>query len=203
MKIGDIIKFGKYDWRIIDIQDEKVLIITKNIVEMGNYHGKRFDNKVKITWADCDLRKYLNIKFFDKFNSEEKEKIISVNNQNPDNPWYLTKGGEETQDKIFLLSLYEVCHYFGDSTEKLQNTTGKRLQISNKKNHISDVNDNNRMAKNDNGEYECWLLRSPGCFAFQVAGVYVDGEVAVEGMPVCHPDKEKMGIRPALWMKLK
>ena len=53
---------------------------------------------------------------------EEKELIVPVINKNPDNNWYKTIGGDDTEDRIFLLSLEEaVCRYFGDSSSLLYN----------------------------------------------------------------------------------
>lgn len=81
-----------------------------------------------ITWADCELRKYLNGKFYDKFNEIDKLRITLATNKNPDNPWYGAKDGEDTQDNIFLLTIEDVvCRYFGDSSEKLHNR-GKNLK---------------------------------------------------------------------------
>lgn len=51
-----------------------------------------------------------------------QSRIIPVINENPDNQCYGTKGGEDTQDRIFLLSLEEAtCKYFGDSSSKMYN----------------------------------------------------------------------------------
>ena len=116
-KIGSIISFGDYNWRVLDIQNNAALVITEEIIEQRAYHDAYKD----ITWADCALRKYLNGEFYDKFNVTDKSRIIPVINKNPDNQWYGSKGGEDTQDSIFLLSLEEVCKYFGDSRSKLQN----------------------------------------------------------------------------------
>lgn len=70
---------------------------------------------MEITWADCELRKYLNGEFYDKFSEINKSRIIPVTNKNPDNPWYGAKGGEDTQDNIFLLTIEDVvcrCEVF-------------------------------------------------------------------------------------------
>ena len=45
-----------------------------------------------------------------------------MTNKNPNNPWYGSMGGEDTQDKIFLLTIEDVvCKYFGDSSRLLYN----------------------------------------------------------------------------------
>lgn len=37
-KIGSIISFGDYKWRVLDSQENAVLIITENIIEQRIYH---------------------------------------------------------------------------------------------------------------------------------------------------------------------
>ena len=118
MQVGDKILFGNYDWQVLDIQNDRALIITENIIEQRPYHNAY----VGITWTDCSLRKYLNGEFYDRFNKDDKSRICPVINKNPDNQWYGIKGGEDTRDRIFLLSIEEVvCKYFGDSSSKLYN----------------------------------------------------------------------------------
>ena len=38
MQIGDKIRFGRYDWRVLDIQNDMALIITDEIIEQRVYH---------------------------------------------------------------------------------------------------------------------------------------------------------------------
>ena len=138
-KIGSIISFGGYKWRILDTQGNTALIITENIIEQRIYHDAYKD----ITWAECALRKYLNGEFYDKFSATDKSRIIPVINKNSDNQWYGTKGGEDTQDNIFLLSIEEAaCKYFGDSSSKLENPKGNRRYWFERK----DENNRKRMA---------------------------------------------------------
>ena len=117
MQIGDKIRFGRYEWRVLDIQNDMALIITDEIIEQRAYH----DAYKEITWADCALRKYLNGTFYETFDKVDQYKIVMVTNKNLNNQWYGTEGGADTLDLIFILSLEEVCKYFGDSRSLLQN----------------------------------------------------------------------------------
>lgn len=118
MQIGDKIAFGNRKWRVLDRQNDTALIIADEIIEMRPYHADYVD----ITWAKCSLRAYLNSEFYYTFTATEKSKIITVLNQNHDNPWYGAKGGDDTEDKVFILSLEDaVCRYFGDSSPNLYN----------------------------------------------------------------------------------
>ena len=71
--IGEVISFGGYNWRILDIKNNAALIITEYIIEQRAYHDVYKD----ITWAGCSLRKYLNGEFYD---TDSKEKTSSKKN---------------------------------------------------------------------------------------------------------------------------
>ncbi|MDR3084727.1 MAG: DUF6273 domain-containing protein, partial [Christensenellaceae bacterium] len=103
---GAALRFGGYTWRVLGIKNEAALIITEEIIEQRAYH----DAYNEITWAGCELRKYLNGEFYDRFSAADRSRILRVTNQNPGNPWYGTQGGEDTLDSVFVLSLEEaVC----------------------------------------------------------------------------------------------
>ena len=187
----DIINFGAFKWQVLDIKNSKALIITEGITELRWYN----DHFVDITWAECELRKYLNNEFYNTFNQDEKAKIAAVTNCNPDNPWFKTKGGTDTIDSIFLLSLEEVCKYFGDSIETL-------LNKGNQKWLIDDENNQKRQARY-NGEYHWWRLRSPGYYGRTSASINSRGNVYVRGNGVYGRPKDGGGVRPALWLKLE
>ena len=200
MEIGHKLSFGKFDWRVIDVQNNMVLIITENIIETRSYHDRYID----VTWADCALRKYLNGMFYDKFSKYEKLQIIPVINKNLDNQWYGTKGGVDTSDSIFLLSLDEaVCKYFGDSSAKLYNRNKKHKYWFQGK----DENNCKRVAT-FNGNINSWWLRSPG--RNSVKAVYIKGNpggcVGIQGNNVLEGNISERdyfgGVRPALWLKI-
>ena len=187
---GEIISFGDYNWRVLEVETDRVFVIAEDISEQRWYHEK-FE---EVTWADCALREYLNSEFYDGFSRNEKEKIIEVTCKNLDNPWFRTKGGKATVDKIFLLSLEEVSKYFGDSKRKLHHK-GKQTWL------IDDKNNSKRQAKYE-GEFHWWRLRSPGYYSRTAASVNSSGHIYVRGNGVHGSPKDSGGIRPALWLKL-
>jgi hypothetical protein len=197
-KIGSIMSFGGYNWRVLDIKKNKALIITEYIIEQRPYHDAYKD----ITWADCSLRKYLNGEFYDKFNADDKSRIIPVINKNPDNQWYGTKGGADTKDSIFLLSLDEVCIYFGDSRDKLYNKGKNQRYWFERK----DENNSKRIARLLVNNWDWWWwLRSPG--RLNVKAVYIwgsDGTIGIQGNNILKGNisdgKCTGGVRPALWL---
>ena len=203
-KIGSIISFGDYNWRVLDTQENAVLIITEEIIEQRAYHDARND----ITWADCSLRKYLNGEFYDRFTATDKSRIISVLNKNCDNQWYGSRGGEDTWDYIFLLNIEEtVCKYFGDSSKNLENRSAKQRYWFQKK----DENNIKRRSKFD-GYVWWWWLRSPGRDNRRAVYIHGDGNIGIQGngtfrysSNTIHPSTgdNSGGVRPALWLKLK
>ncbi|HEY8422203.1 MAG TPA: DUF6273 domain-containing protein [Thermoclostridium sp.] len=198
-RIGDIIEFGGYNWRILDIQNSAALIITEEIIDQRSYHNFYKE----ITWAECSLRSYLNGEFYDRFSPEEKSRIIPVLNKNLDNQWHGAKGGEDTEDRIFLLSIEEVCTYFGDSRLKLYNRgKNQRYWLERK-----DENNINRIAmlRGANGSW-WWWLRSPGRYNVRAAYIHGDGNIGMQGNNVkkgnASDGRCTGGVRPALWLKL-
>ena len=186
---NDIITFCTYKWGVLNTKANRALIITEDIVDLRWYHTEFGD----ITWAECELRKYLNNGFYDTFSPEEKAKIIAVANSNPDNPWFKTKGGIDTVDSIFLLSIEEVCEYFGDSNENMLNKGCQKWLID-------DENNQKRQAKYG-GEYHWWRLRSPGYYGRTSASINSIGNVYIRGNGVSGRPRDGGGVRPALWLR--
>lgn len=204
MQTGDKIEFSKYKWRVLDIKNSAALIITEDIVELRAYHDKPGD----ITWADCELRNYLNGEFLENFTEEDRSKIIPATVVNSDNPWFGTNGGDDTEDKIFLLGIEEaVCKYFGDSSKNLRIPNGKYKYWFTRK----DVNNDKRISAYL-GHIWWWWLRSPGRKPVKAVYVHGDGNIGIQGnnalkcnlSGVYHPVNKDVrgGVRPALWMKL-
>ena len=200
MQAGDKISFGSYEWRVLEVQNNTALIITEYIIEQRAYHNAYKD----ITWADCSLRKYLNSEFYDRFSAAEKLRIIPVLNKNPDNQWYGTKGGRDTQDSIFLLSIEEtVCRYFGDSSSKLYSPGKNQRYWFERK----DKNNSKRIVRLESRKEGSWWwwLRSPGRVSIKAVYIHGDGNIGIQGNNILKgniSDGEcKGGVRPALWLK--
>ncbi|MDR0874923.1 MAG: DUF6273 domain-containing protein [Clostridiales Family XIII bacterium] len=103
--VGSIVTFGDYEWIVLDKAENKLLIITRDIV------GKRvYDNsRQSVTWETCTLRKYLNEEFYDKFSAVEKTLITETS---------VVNAGNDTKDKIFLLSVDEAKEYFDGNDDR-------------------------------------------------------------------------------------
>ena len=181
------IKFGGYDWRVLDIQNNQALLLSESILEKRLYNDKKTD----ITWENCTLRNYLNNDFYNKLTDSDKGRIVKKTIPNKDNQWYGTSGGKDTPDHIFLLSLEEVVQYFGDSGQlKNKNPNNKYL--------IDDEYNEKRIAKDTSGAAAWWWLRSPGGNTRIAADVNEGGFVFMSGDGV----SASGGVRPALWLNL-
>jgi hypothetical protein len=113
--LGEVnVTFGGYTWRVLDVAENKALLITDDIIENRAYNSEL----TNITWEKCTLRQYLNGDFYNKFSDAEKSAIIETTLVNNNNARYGTVGGDTTQDKVFLLSIDEVNQYFKSNAER-------------------------------------------------------------------------------------
>jgi hypothetical protein len=92
---GDIISFNRYNWRVLDVVDNRALIITEKLIE-----ERKFDASSN-NWTSSEIRHYLNNDFYNTFNYDEKNRIDNGN------------------DKIFLLSVQEAQKYFSGDIDRI------------------------------------------------------------------------------------
>ncbi|MCL1893587.1 MAG: serine/threonine-protein kinase [Holophagaceae bacterium] len=165
------LKFGKYEWRVLDVQGDRALIFAEDVVEIGH---QIYYNDKENSWEACGLRRYLNSSFLQNFTNDEFHQIIEMEIKTNNNPLFNTSGGNDTRDRVFLLSIDEVAKYLG-------NTSSDR-----------------RSARH------WWWLRSPGGPSRDSYGnaacVNYNGEVSFRGLMGI---EDTGGVRPALWIKLK
>lgn len=202
MKIGDKITFGGLEWRILEIKQDKILILTEEIVELRDYHNRDRD----VTWKDCELRAYLNNDFYHRFRAQDQQRILETVNENPGNPWYRVEGGEDTIDKIFILSMEEVVRkYFGDSSRLLDFPANNQRYWFQRK----DSNNIKRRAIFLNSIW-WWWVRTPGKNNRVAVYIHGDGNIGIQGNGVAKrntnvihrfANDNRGGIRPALWLK--
>ena len=188
VNIGDIVNFGGYEWRVLDTQGRRALIIMENVWENRPYD--RSGNSV--TWETSSLRRELNDEFYNSIPLEDRRKIRRARVPNLVNPHFGTPEGWRrniTRDYAFILSLEEIIKYFGDSGQLGIRDVGVWL--------IDDQYNDARIAYNANGETSLWWLRSPGRNSWDAARIHVGGAINFHGVNVGLSDT---GVRPALWV---
>lgn len=107
-KIGSIVKVGKYNWKVLDIEENKVFLLKKAALSKRAYSSASNN----VTWETSTLRQYLNKDFLEGyFSAEEQKNILQTNVKNSTNAAYGTDGGKDTLDYLFLLSIDEAQKY--------------------------------------------------------------------------------------------
>ena len=190
---GDIIRFGGNDWRVLEVKDSRALVLSDKVLSAQVYHALDVN---PVTWEESNVRQYLNESFYyETFSESERARIAETVVSDRDNPWYGMSSGNESTDKVFLLSIDEVLHYFGDSGGLENRSEG----IS----YISDEFSEERLAETMNGEAASWWLRSPGIHyntcedAHTCAAIITSkGSVNIQGDFL----NNSGGIRPAMWL---
>ena len=189
LTVGEEVQFGGYTWRVLDVQGGRALLLSEYVINHRAYHHTWED----VTWEQSSLRHWLNNEFFNNnFNTSDRARIAQTYVVNNNNPWFGTPGGNNTHDRIFLLSLEEVVRYFGDSGQLANRPSQDAWGISDGFNVA-------RIARCANGRTSWWWLRSPGFGGYIAADVGLVGHVLVSGGGV---DDDRGGVRPALWLYL-
>lgn len=112
-KVGNLVTFSKNHWLVLDVQANKALIISTNPFyrpydDTPYYYSRKEE---PYTWEISYLRKYLNGEYYNNFTIPERNRILTTNLLNEDNPDWGSEGGNNTQDKIFVLSASEMLKY--------------------------------------------------------------------------------------------
>ena len=222
--IGDFesIKFGKYnqsynseksdwnedpiEWIILekDSENKRALIISKYILDVRFNVYKSGEKNT--TWENSNIRTWLNNEFYNTaFTEEEKNKIKEVQLVNEDNDDYMTLGGRDTTDKIFLLSISEARKYFSNG-DNLGNKDQLVRAGAAKGTQYAEYRKLGKIRKDKQDEYEEWMLensaynlRSPGGAQASTAAVGPDAIISTSGN--VGSGLNRRGVRPAMWIE--
>jgi hypothetical protein len=198
--VGDYIVFGAYEqdnkesngkedieWLVLDKEGNKLLVISRYSLDCREYNN----TQTAVTWETCSLRKWLNETFIVKaFNADEQNMIQSTTVTADKNPEYDISPGNDTNDKVFLLSITEVTRFFSsDRARRCSATEYAKAQGA--------YTNRNFTSNGKNAGW--WWLRSPGHNSKCAADVHYDGSVFSYGIRV---DYETDAVRPALWIDI-
>lgn len=132
-RVGDLVRFGSYEqdgnlangkeeivWYVLDQDGDTLTLLARDVLD-----GHIFDDNLEepVSWADCELRGWLQESFCENaFSAKEQASIVPVMLKN--------EYGEDTLDAVWLLSQQEYYNYFAidpeqDSTAGVGNHHGK------------------------------------------------------------------------------
>ena len=185
-----IVEFGSYPfeadgtkqpikWAVLKQEGNKALLLSAYGLD-----AKPYDKEGGETWENCTLRKWLNEDFYNiAFSDEEKKRIHLTAVRNAYKPTY-GKPGNDTEDRIFLLSIEEAKRYLTKIGRETRPTPYAVKQGAFES--LSGITE--------------WWLRSPGRNTGFTARVNHGGGVDDFGSYV---DLRNDAVCPALWIDLE
>lgn len=194
----EVTKFGSYpqgenkeikpiEWYVLQKEKDRILLLSRYIIDSEPFGTDLFEDGATkyVSWDICSLRKWLNEDFYSQaFSDAEKAIILESNVPADKNEQYFTENGEDTQDKVFLLSTKEVRTYFPSSQDRGAQITPYAVKVK------------NGLEKDGFG---WWWLRTAGSSRLYAASVDFYGELLLCGGIVDFPQN---GIRPAIWVSI-
>ena len=126
---GDLVTFGSFEqdgdelngpepiqWIVLERFGDRLLVLSADVLDGRQYNHVPFQD---VTWADSDLRAWMNGDFFDAAFTPAQQGIIpSVLNDNADQSITGAAGGAPTQDRVFALSEQESVIYLSTSAAR-------------------------------------------------------------------------------------
>lgn len=197
ISVGQYVTFGHYEqdnntangtepieWLVLVVDGDKALLISRYALDCQPYN----ETYTRVTWETCTLRTWLNKDFLNAaFTKSEQTGILTTTVTADKNPYFSTKPGQATQDKVFLLSVVEAEKYFTSDFARQCKVTEYAVA---------------RNAYVTNEGYCWWCLRSPGGNLGDVAFVNTRGSLGgtFGNVEVVHSDDN--AVRPAVWVNL-
>lgn len=206
--VGNYVTFGEYpqttagedmtpiEWLVLARDGNKALLISRYWLDAQPYNT----DHTSVTWETCTLRTWLNVTFYNKaFSSDEQAALLTTSVDNGKNQGYSkwsTSGGNNTEDKVFLLSYAEANKYFGVTYDNISNTKSRVAPTAYAIAHGTWTSSSNKTA--DGTDAGWWWLRSPGNYQDFAAVVDTDG--SLRNITVNYVSGS---VCPALWVNIE
>ena len=195
-------------WRVLSVDGDDAFLLADKNIDVQRYNK----NYVDVTWETCTMRSWLNgygaeanqpgedfgtNNFLNNaFSKSEQSAIRTTNVVNDDNPEYGTEGGNDTSDKVYLLSIDEVTNpAYGFSSDYRKDDEARKAKNTK---YVADGGEIKSGGMNSAGSAD-WWLRSPGIGRSNASGVGDDGRVYQSGYSV---DLDDEVARAALHINL-
>ena len=209
---GDTVTFGSYpqgaegeiapiEWTVLDVDEDGYCVL----ISVYGLDAKQYNEEwTEITWEDCTLRAWLNGEFCAAaFNEDEQAKMKTVGLVNGDNTEYGTLGGNDTEDRVYILSLSEVTEYYDiprdDFWGKHDELCCKATDYTSQ--HSPWVYDSEGFEIYSKYDGNCWWwLRSPGYDQHYASRVSYSGYVYNSGDYVFF---NRYAVRPFIRVKFE
>ncbi len=211
--VGDVICLGSYEqdrqpdgadpieWLILSKGSDRLLVLSKFALDCQPYNSEYVD----VTWENCSLRKWLNEQFYSEaFNQTEKSMIRSIKLINRDNSESGTLGGNDTIDRVFILSVEDVSKaeygFDPDLAAYDENRRCSPTEYAVSQGAYQYFGTGSTYITSEGEGAGFWWLRSPGKSGDYAASVNSRGYVRDYG------DSVRVGanaVRPAMWIKIK
>ncbi len=177
------------EWIVLQKEGNKALLISRYGLDAQPYNAEYTD----VTWETCTLRTWLNSTFMNKaFTAEEQKAILTTFVTNSSSQGYSewsTSGGNNTQDRIFLLSYAGANKYFDVTYSDNDNTKASVKPTTYAEKQRADAS---------NCSTGWWWLRSPGEDQHSAACVDTDSSLNYSNV-----NDDDGCVRPALWVNLE
>lgn len=193
-------------WRVLSVDGDDVFLMADMNLDVQRYNNTR----VNVTWETCTMRSWLNgygassnvcgndyasDSFLKNAFSDSEQAAIQTTMVVNEDSEYGTAGGNNTNDKVYLLSIKEVMNpLYGFSSEDDPPEARKAVNTA----YVAAGGETHTNNINGAGSSGSWVLRSPGSRSYYAVYVgmvgYVNGSVMVNA--------DNNAVRPALHLNL-
>ncbi|MDR1734634.1 MAG: DUF6273 domain-containing protein [Oscillospiraceae bacterium] len=102
-------KYEPIVWRVLSENDGTLFVVAEYVIDTHRFHPQVDNDEFFPTWADSEIRSWLNDGFYDTaFTAAEQSDILTTALQTSD--YEGNDGGDDTEDKVFLLDLEDVLN---------------------------------------------------------------------------------------------
>lgn len=213
-------RYEPIKWRVLSVKGSDAFLLSDTGLDNKEYdeYSEKYDDEIYdetytgVTWEISTMRSWLNgysatsntagkeyssDNFLDiAFSSAEQEAILSSTVITADNPYTDRDGGNDTTDKVFLLSVEEgLQSAYGFATECYEFTEARQAKTSTYAKAMGCFG----YTDADYAGCDSWWLRSPSYYVHNAVGVNYNGYLDEIGTVVGY----KYGaVRPALHLNL-
>ena len=209
---SDCITFGLYpqmngandktpiEWTVLKRDGSKALVISRYGLDTVPYNSEM----TNVTWENCTLRAWLNRDFLNAaFTSEEQSHIISTRVDNgPDSQGdigWSNNCGNDTTDKVFLLSCVEANTYFDVKWGDCNNMKSRLSPTAYASERGAWTTDQAKTC--DGASTTGWWLRSLGPLQMLSSGPFSAAIVKPDGpLGIIFVDSDVITVRPVMWI---